>query len=362
MKTLQQIIETCVEKTKSLETLIPIEQYQNRIVEIDDIANGNIWNNPKSASDLMKERQKLSSLLKDIFNFKEQSSFFLQCLTEMPNEIDELKSSIYDLESSLNTFELKQILKEPVDNSPAILSISAGAGGLEAANWVSMLLRMYCRYADAAKFSVEIIDRKDSEDSEEYSAICIDSVSIRVEGEYAYGYLKSESGVHRLIRNSPFNGGDLRHTSFAAVSVSPDIEDTLEIKINDKDLEITTQTAGGPGGQNVNRIKSAIRLKHIPTGINIFVRNERDQHSNRRIAMKMLKAKLYDLEIKKKNVNKEEFLASLRDVSFGNQIRTTTLTPYTLVKDHRTDYEERNVDKVLDGDIRDFIISYLKKS
>jgi peptide chain release factor 2 len=218
---------------------------------------------------------------------------------------------------------------------------------------------MYVRFADSQGFKIEILDEKPSE---EHSSICTDSVSLRIEGPYAFGYFKSESGVHRLIRNSPFNAGDARQTSFAAVQVSPDIEDTIDIRVEEKDVEITAQTSGGPGGQNQNKVSSAIRLKHIPTGINIFVRTERDQLSNKKTAFKMLKAKLYDIELKKKQSQKDKLVAAMSDISFGHQIRTVTLTPYTLVKDHRTDFETSDAQGVLDGDIKDFMLAYLQHS
>ncbi len=337
--------------------MVPVNQHTLRLEQIDSLVNNpNFWDNPKEAADLMKERQKLSDLLEQLAYLKEQVSFFQECLNTMPKETEAMIPEISLVEEILSRIEFQEMMNDPTDNNPAILTISAGAGGLEAANWVTMLLRMYSRYADSYKFKLEILDMKPSE---EHGGICTDSVSLRIDGPYAYGFFKGEAGVHRLIRNSPFNSGDARHTSFAAVAVVPDIEDTIDIKINDKDMEITAQTSGGPGGQNQNKVSSAVRLKHFPSGIHIFVRTERDFHANKRTALKMLKAKLYDIELKKQMSEKEKYFLSQSENAFGNQMRTYTLSPYQLVKDHRTEHEIRDADDVLNGNLHGFIVSFL---
>ncbi len=269
--------------------------------------------------------------------------------------LEEFHTEIEEIKKKLDELELKHLLSGELDRSNAILEIHPGAGGTESQDWAQILMRMYLRWAERHGFQTKIIDLQYGEEAG------IKSATITITGPYAYGYLKSEVGIHRLVRISPFDANKRRHTSFTAVLVYPEIEDDIEIEINEDDLKIDTFRASGAGGQHVNKTSSAVRITHIPTGIVVTCQNERSQHKNRAMAMKILKARLYDLKRREQEEKLENIIGNKKEIAWGNQIRSYVLHPYRLIKDHRTGYETGNVEPVLDGELDEFIHAYLKK-
>lgn len=303
----------------------------------------------KSLKDTIGKFTNLTSQYEDIqtliqMGYEENDPAILE---DVENDFDKFKEEFEELRVST-------LLSEEYDKDNAILSLHAGAGGTESCDWANMLARMYRRFAEKKGFTVEVLDFLDGDEAG------VKSITMQVNGENAYGYLKSEKGVHRLVRISPFNAAGKRQTSFVSCDVMPDIEEDLDIEINEDDLRIDTYRSSGAGGQHINKTSSAIRITHIPTGIVVQCQNERSQFQNKDKAMKMLKAKLFLMK-KAENAEKvSDIRGEIKDINFGNQIRSYVMQPYTMVKDHRTNFESGNVASVLDGDIEPFISAYLK--
>jgi len=325
------------------------------------VSEPDFWNDQEKAQKALRQRSRLEKglqLQKDFETGVSDAEVLFEFAADDPDSATELEALINRLEAQVTEAETQSLLSGETDANNAICSIQAGAGGTDAQDFAQMLLRMYLRWAERKGFKVEILDEQSG------SEAGIKSATFRVEGDYAYGLLATEAGVHRLVRISPFNSGGSRETSFASMFVSPEIDENIEVNIEDKDLRIDTYRSSGAGGQHVNVTDSAVRITHLPTNIVVTCQNQRSQIQNRAVAMQVLRSKLYELELEKRRSDTADLEASKMDISFGSQIRNYVLHPYRLVKDTRTKFEVTDVDAVLDGDIDDFIKEFLlyKKS
>lgn len=348
------------EQVKELEASFNIDTKKERIEEIEAaMEEQDFWENVEKSQELTKEMKQLKNSLEVIFNLREQYDE-IGVLIEMGDEEEDI-SIVEEVEKELKSFEenfekvkIETLLSGEYDKYNAIVKINAGAGGTESCDWAGMLFRMYTRWAESKGFKTEVLDFLDGDEAG------IKSITFQVTGDNAFGYLKSEKGVHRLVRISPFNAAGKRQTSFASCDVMPDIEEDLDVEIDDDDIRIDTYRSSGAGGQHINKTSSAVRITHLPTGIVVQCQNERSQLQNKDRAMKMLKAKLYMQKKQEEEEKRSDIRGEVKEIGWGNQIRSYVMQPYTMVKDHRTGEEIADVGKVMDGYIDPFINAYLK--
>ena len=341
---------------------LDLQNKEERIIELERTMEApGFWDDMDKAQKYMKELKNLKDSIETYNNLKSLYDDIL-VLIEMGEEsedaeiAEEAKSSMDEFASKVDEVKIKTLLSGEYDKYNAILKLNAGAGGTESCDWTSMLYRIYTRWAESKGFTTQVLDFLEGEEAG------IKSITVQINGENAYGYLKSERGVHRLVRISPFNAAGKRQTSFASCDVMPDIEEDLDVEINDDDIRIDTYRSSGAGGQHINKTSSAIRITHLPTGIVVQCQNERSQLQNKDKAMKMLKAKLYLLKQQEEQEKKSGIRGEIKEIGWGSQIRSYVMQPYTMVKDHRTNEETGNVSSVLDGNIDQFINAYLKQN
>ena len=356
---LEQKLEDLKERFNDIRKTINISELQKELNELDRVmSSSDFWSDQKRAKEVLQRRKFIEETIK---RFNEIEGNLLG-VDEMLSEVEEtdlenlalLEEEIKNLEREISELEIKTFLSGEMDQKNAFLTIQAGAGGTEACDWAQMLMRMYTRWAERHGYSVEVVDITPDD------VAGIKSATLHIKGPYAYGYLRGESGVHRLVRISPFDANKRRHTSFASVQVVPEIDEDIEVEIRPEDLKIETFRSSGAGGQYVNTTDTAVRITHIPTGIVVQCQDERSQFQNKQKALKILKAKLYQLELQKLEEKRKQYEGEKTDIGWGHQIRSYVFTPYQLVKDLRTGYEETQIDRVMDGEIDGFIEAYLK--
>ncbi len=321
--------------------------------------DSSFWNDLERSSTISKECKLLKDKIDEFENLEKTFDYLDESIEIIKSDDDEeyvsiFKNDFYEFKNLFEKFSIETLLNGEYDKNNVYLTLHAGAGGVDAQDWTEMLLRMYTRWSEFNKFSVSVVEYISGDEAG------IKGATLKIEGEYVYGYLKGEKGIHRLVRISPFNSNGKRQTSFASVEVLPEIKNIGEVKINDSDLKIDTYRASGAGGQHVNKTESAVRITHLKTGIVVQCQSERSQLSNKETAMKMLLSKLIELKDRTHKERLEDLTGDLKEIGFGSQIRSYTLHPYSLVKDHRTNIETSNVNEVLDGDINIFIKEYIK--
>ena len=343
------------------EVIFDLDSHEQELEKIEKLmATPGFWQ--KDQEDVSRLSQERAWLREQIDTWQtlhketEDASLLAEIAYEEKDEttLKEVSRDVARLQKEINSLELKSLLGDPDDKRNAIVAINAGAGGTEAQDWVEMLFRMYTRWGEDKGMEVEVIDYLPGDEAG------IKNVTFTVTGSYAYGHLKSEHGIHRMVRISPFDATGRRHTSFASVSVLPEVDTDITIEIDENDLRIDTYRASGPGGQHVNKTSSAVRITHLPTGIVVQCQNEKSQHRNKEMAMKVLRSKLYEAEKEKLDQKKHEIHQTQKEIAWGSQIRSYVFNPYRMVKDHRTNTEEGNVDRVMDGGIEPFIDAYLR--
>lgn len=345
--------------SKALEVIFDVDNKDEKIKYLEsEISKSDFWKDETRSKGIIKELKSLKSVVEPFFRLEAELKDIKEIIgiagPEDNESLRHFKNDLAKLKQKINELEFNSLMGGETDFNSAIVSINAGAGGTESCDWAAMLFRMYVKWAEGRGYQITVLDQLSGEEAG------IKNATFLVKGDFSYGHLKSETGVHRLVRISPFDANKRRHTSFASVDVIPEISDDISIDINEADLRIDTYRAGGKGGQHVNKTDSAVRITHVPTGVVVQCQNERSQFKNKVMAMKILKAKLYEIERMKKAKELESAYDSKKEIAWGSQIRSYVLHPYSLVKDHRTDCETGNAQAVLDGRIDAFIEAYLK--